>query len=155
MFKVNVESLEAYFNFDPGRKKDLEALDQTIRNSAPGLKRHFHAGTPAGDAGMRMQMIGYGRFRYAIKSGKTTPWPVIGVALQKSYISVYFSVARDGAPIVARYAGKLGEVRSGSNYFSFVAFADLNVEVLSSLVVEAAELFKADPDNPVRYKQGG
>jgi hypothetical protein len=155
MFKVDADSLDAYFNFDPARKKDLEALDEAIRTSAPSLRRHFHAGTPHGDAGMRMKMIGYGGFRYAIKSGKTTPWPVIGIALQKSYISVYFSVARDGAPIVAPYAGKLGEARSGSNHFSFVAFADLDVEALSSLLAEAADLVKADPDNPVRYKEGG
>jgi hypothetical protein len=102
-----------------------------------------------------MTMIGYGRFHYAIKSGKTTPWPVVGVALQKSYVSVYFSVARDGAPIVAAYAGKLGALRSGRNNFSFVAFADLNAEVLSSLLAEAADLVAADPDNPVRYKRGG
>ena len=136
MFKVDADSLDAYFNFDPARRKDLEGLDEAIRTSAPSLKRHFHAGTPAGEAGMRMRMIGYGRFRYAIKSGKTTSWPVIGVALQKNYISVYFSLARDGAPIVAAYADKLGAVRSAGD-------------------TEAADLFRAAPDNPMRYKQGG
>jgi hypothetical protein len=155
MFKVDVDSLDAYFNFDPARKRDLEALDRTIQTSAPSLERHFHAGTPAGDAGMRMKMIGYGRFRYAIKSGKTTFWPVIGVALQKNYISVYFSVGRDGAPIVASYAGKLGAVRSADDNFSFAAFDDLNVAALSSLLAEAADLIRADPENPVRYRQGG
>jgi len=100
MFRVDVDSLEAYFDFDPKRKAELVKLDRVIRKSAPALKRHFHAGTPAGSAGMRMKMIGYGRFQYAIKSVKTSPWPVIGVALQKNYISVYVAVRKNGRPLV-------------------------------------------------------
>ena len=149
MFRVEADSLEAYFGFDPARTAELE-----LRNAAPGLKCHFHAGTPAGEAGMRMKMIGYGRFQYAIKSGKTTPWPVIGVALQKNYVSVYLAVTRNGKPLVSCYAGKLGELRSGGNNFSFEKFTDLNAQILGALVAEAATIFRADKENPVRYMQG-
>ena len=90
MFRVTADSLGAYLDFDPERKPDLVKLHKLMAKTAPALKRYFHKGTPAGEAGMRMKMIGYGRFRYAIKSGKTTEWPVIGVALQKNYISVYY-----------------------------------------------------------------
>jgi hypothetical protein len=124
-----------------------------MREAAPTLKRHFHQGTPAGDAGMRMKMIGYGRFRYAIKSGKTTSWPVIGVALQRNYISVYLSIPKDGAPIAQSYAGRLGELRMGRNNFSFEKFENLKIKALSSLLAEAANIFESDGDNPVRYKQ--
>jgi len=103
---------------------------------------------------MRMKMIGYGKFRYAIKSGKSTDWPVIGVALQKNYISVYVTVTRQGEPIVSRYAGKLGELRTGGNNFSFERFDDLEQDAVSSLVAEVAGIFKGDPENPVRYMQG-
>ena len=104
MFRVTADSLKAYLDFDAVRKADLVRLHELVRKAAPGLRRYFHQGTPAGEPGMRLKMIGYGRFQYAIKSGKTTPWPVIGVALQKSYISVYVAVTRCGAPIVpARY----------------------------------------------------
>jgi hypothetical protein len=124
-----------------------------MRKAAPTLKRHFHQGTPAGDAGMRMKMIGYGRFRYAIKSGKTTSWPVVGVALQRNYISVYLSITKDGAPIAQSYAGRLGELRMGRNNFSFEKFENLKIKALSSLLAEAANIFESDGDNPVRYKQ--
>jgi hypothetical protein len=153
MFRVTADSLAAYLDFDPTRKSDLEKLDAVMRKTAPALKRHFHQGTPAGDAGMRMKMIGYGKFRYAIKSGKTTSWPVVGVALQKNYISVYLSITKDGAPIAQSYAGRLGELRMGRNNFSFEKFDDLNSEALSSLLAEAADIFKSDGDNPVRYMQ--
>ena len=155
MFRVDVDSLEAYLAFDPARTGELEELHALIRKSAPGLTRHFHAGTPAGEAGMRMKMIGYGRFQYAIKSGKTTSWPVIGVALQKNYISVYLSVTRGRKSLVSCYAGKLGELRSGGNNFSFEKFSDLNASAAGSLFTEAADIFKADRENPVRYMQGG
>jgi hypothetical protein len=154
MFRVDVDSLDAYFDFDPQRKPDLVKLDGVIRKSAPTLKRHFHAGTPAGSAGMRMKMIGYGRFQYAIKSGKTSPWPVIGVALQKNYISVYMAARKNGRPLVQSYAGRLGALRSGNNNLSFESFDELNVAELSKLFADAAAIFAADPENPVRYMQG-
>jgi hypothetical protein len=153
MFRVTADSLAAYLDFDPARKSNLEKLDAVMRKAAPALKRYFHQGTPAGDAGMRMKMIGYGRFRYAIKSGKSTSWPVVGIALQKNYVSVYLSITKDGVPIVQSYAGRLGELRIGRNNFSFEKFDDLNIKALSSLLAEAANMFKSDPDNPVRYRE--
>ncbi len=154
MFRVDVDSLDAYFDFDPKRTPELVKLDRVIRKSAPSLKRHFHAGTPAGSAGMRMKMIGYGKFRYAIKSGETTSWPVIGIALQKNYISVYIALTKGGQPLLRGYVGKLGELRSGGNNFSFETFDDLNTAQLSNLFADAASIFKSDPENPVRYMQG-
>jgi hypothetical protein len=155
MFRVNADSLQEYLDFDPNRKPDLLKLDKLMRAAAPALKRYFHQGTPAGEAGMRMKMIGYGKFRYAIKSGKTAEWPVIGVALQKNYISVYVAVTNAGSPLVPSYAGRLGELRSGGNNFSFEKFDDLTAASVSALFSEAARIFEADPNNPVRYMRGG
>lgn len=154
MFQVHADSLETYFGFDPRRRGELERVDGLIRQAAPLLSRYFHAGTPAGEAGMRMKMIGYGQFRYAIKNGKQVSWPVIGLALQKNYISLYFAVTLDGLPIVAFYAGRLGALRAGRNNFSFERFSDLDAAALEALVARSAEIFEAEPDNPVRYKQG-
>src|SRR5262249_32934915 len=100
MFRVDVDSLQAYLAFDPKRKRDLLKLHAAISKAAPGLKRHFHAGTPEGHAGMRFKMIGYGRYHYTAGTGEKVAWPVIGVALQKNYISVYVSVTKNGKSIV-------------------------------------------------------
>jgi len=153
MFQVHADSLASYLSFDPERRQDLEKLDALIREAAPDLRRYFHKGTPAGEAGMRMKMIGYGKFSYAIRSGKSTPWPVIGVALQRHYISVYASVTKDDVPIVRLYEGTLGESRMGRNNFSFGRFADLNAASVFELCREIAKVFRTDPLNPVRYKQ--
>ena len=90
MFRVDVDSLEAYFAFDPKREGDLRRLDALISKAAPSLKRHFHKGTPAGEPGMCFKMIGYGKSFYHATTGEKVEWPVVGVALQKNYISVYF-----------------------------------------------------------------
>ena len=154
MFQVKAYSLQAYLDFDPARKADLLRLHDLTRTSAPALKRYFHKGTPAGEAGMRMKMIGYGKFRYAVKSGGTVEWPVIGVALQKNYISIYIAITKADKPIVASYAGRLGEKRVGRNNFSFERFDELQTASASSLFAEAARIYETDPENPVRYMQG-
>lgn len=152
MFKVDAASSKDYMSFDPARKPDLAGLDALIRRTTPKLTPHFHAGTPAGDAGMRMKMLGYGKSSYTTKAGKTTPWPVIGVALQKSYISIYVAVRRNGMPITARYAGRLGELRMGENNFSFEKLDDLDIEVLKALLLEAQKIFMEDPIYEARRK---
>src|SRR5579859_1289641 len=154
MFRVTADSLKAYLDFDPERKSDLVKVHKLMTKAAPSLKRHVHKGTPAGEAGMRMKMIGYGKLRYAIKSGETVEWPVIGVALQKNYISVYVTMTKAGKPLASTYRGKLGELRMGGNNFSFVRFDDLKPTALSALFAEAARIFRKDPENPVRYMQG-
>lgn len=141
MFRVDVESLTDYFNFDPERKIDLEQLDKLIKKSAPGLKRYFHRGTPEGEPGMRFKMIGYGRFHYLARNGKRVEWPAVGVALQRNYISVYLSITKDDAPLVQSYAGKLGEFRVGFNNFSFRRYEELNARVASTLFAEAEHFF--------------
>jgi|SRR5579872_1663401 len=145
MFKVEVNSLTDYLNFDLNRKSDLQKLDKLIRASAPGLKRYFHRGTPAGQLGMRFKMIGYGKLQYVARSGQSVDWPAVGVALQKHYISVYLSLVKRGVPLLANYSGKLGEVRCGRNNFSFTAYENLDVERLTSLISEAEKIFESDP----------
>jgi hypothetical protein len=145
MFRVDVNSLKDYLDFDLKRKSDLHNLDLLIRRSAPGLKRYFHSGTPPGEPGMRFKMIGYGKFQYVARNGQYVDWPAVGVALQKNYISVYLSVMKDGAPLIRFYSSKLGQLRVGRNNFSFRTYEDLDVLLLASLFAEAEQIFQSDP----------
>jgi hypothetical protein len=144
MFRVETDTLEGYLDFDPKRKPDLQKLDIVIRKSAPGLKRYFHAGTPAGEPGMRFKMIGYGKFQYLARAGKYVDWPAVGVALQKNYISVYLSVMKAGASLIQSYSGKLGELKVGRNNFSFRTYEDLDGRLLACLFAEADQIFNSD-----------
>ena len=154
MFRVDVETLEAYFAFDPKREADLRRLDALISKAAPSLKRYFHKGTPAGEPGMRFKMIGYGKSFYHATTGEKIEWPVVGVALQKNYISVYFAVTKRGAAVTDPYAGRLGELRMGRNNFSFERFDDLDLSSAAALFSEAAQVFDAEPDNVSETMRG-
>ena len=70
------------------RKSDLEALDMLIRDTASKLGRWFYAGASEGQPDMRMSLVGYGSFRYEMKSGERLVWPIVGVALQKNYMTL-------------------------------------------------------------------
>lgn len=150
VFKVTADNLQSYFNFDPDRTSDLRKLDGLLKKAAPTLKRYFHQGTPVGEPGMRFKMIGYGKFNYLARSGQQVEWPVVGVALQKSYISVYLSITKNGVPLVQSYAGRLGELRMGNNNFSFVKFEDLELPAVSSLFAEAEKLFGSVPGDRIQ-----
>jgi hypothetical protein len=141
MFKVDVDNLDAYFKFDSQRKRDLDGLDSLINKAAPKLKRYFHAGTPAGQPGMRFKMIGYGPYYYASRTGVRVLWPAIGVALQKNYVSAYIAVQKNGRPIIDFYAGSLGELRTGNCNFSFDSFDKLNTQALTAMLAEIQDLF--------------
>ena len=123
-----MDSVEAYLAFDPARRDDLEALGRLIE-AATGLNRYFHAGTPAGQPGMRFRMIGYGR----TLSERGVEWPAIGVALQKNYLSVYLPAAA-----LEPYRGRLGALRMGQGNFSFVRLQDLAVEAVDEMLRTAS-----------------
>jgi len=152
MFQVTAANVEQYLDFDPTRRAELVAFDDLMVANAPQLERHFHAGTPAGEPGMRFKMIGYGRFQYPTSSGKLVAWPVVGLALQKNYISVYLSVSKEAAPLLDSYASSLHALRTGRNNFSFDKLQDIRRSVLEALIVEAAAIVAADPGNPARFR---
>ncbi|HZZ24781.1 MAG TPA: hypothetical protein VFE60_20340 [Roseiarcus sp.] len=122
-------------------------LDALIRKAAPSLKRYFHKGSAAGEPGMRFKMIGYGESFYRATTRENVEWPVVGVALQKNYISVYFAVTKRGAAVTTPYAGRLGELRMGRNNFSFERFDDLDSSTAAALFSEAAQIFAVDQEN--------
>jgi hypothetical protein len=139
MYQVQAESLAEYFASDPARKADLEAFDAAARHNAPALERWFYPGAKAGEPGMQFKLIGYGVTEYRDLPG--TKWPIIGVALQKNYISVYLAIAKpDGALLTEDYRGKLGESRMGRNNFSFKAFGQLDQDSVAALLKAVARL---------------
>jgi hypothetical protein len=141
MFRVDADTLEAYFAFDPKREGDLRRLDALISKAAPSLKRHFHKGTPAGEPGMRFKMIGYGKSFYHATTGEKVEWPVVGVALQKNYISVYFAVTKLGAAVTDPYAGRLGELRMGAT-ISVSKASTIWIHPLLSSLRSGSEIFQ-------------
>jgi hypothetical protein len=136
MFKVDAGSVEEYFRFDPMREDDLRAIDELILNAAPSLSRWFVPGTPPGQPGMTMTMIGYGQYEYTVKnSSVAVTWPVLGLALQKNYISLYANVDSSGAPFVCGYADRLGRARvSSKGVVTFSGRSDVDLRMLAEMI---------------------
>ncbi|KAA0021094.1 DUF1801 domain-containing protein [Antrihabitans cavernicola] len=141
MFRVTAASVDEYFAFDAVREADLRAVDAIIRSAAPSLNRWFVGGTPAGEPGMAMSMIGYGQFHYTVKSSTVrVAWPVVGLALQKSYFSVYISAvditARDGdRPFTTTYPHSIGSVNiSPTGALRFARAADVDSHKFSTMI---------------------
>jgi len=155
MFRVEAVSRSEYLAAAGGRGSDLERLDLVIREGAPSLEVWFYDVGPD-EPGMTFKMLAYGRFSYRPRkdAGALVDWPVIGIAVQKNYSSVYLSVTKDDRPVLDLYRAQLNCTRSGRNNFSFETFDQLDRAALGNLVEEVARIYAEDPDNPVRYKQG-
>jgi hypothetical protein len=140
MFKVPAGSVEEYFRFDPAREDTLRELDAVIRAAAPALSRWFVPGTPPGGPGMTMTMIGYGQYRYTVESSPApVTWPVLGVALQKNYLSFYCSAYRDDSPVSCAYAGRLGRARvSAKGVVTFANTGDIDLQAFAEMVTAIA-----------------
>jgi hypothetical protein len=151
MFKVQANTLDEYFNADPTRKDDLQAFDELIRETVPSLGRWFYAGAQDGKAGMRMNLIGYGAFQYEMTSGERVEWPIIGLALQKNYMTLYTSVIKGGARIMDQHKGRLGELRTGQNNFSFVTFCQLDKDAVVALLRDIGGTVRQDPIGSLEY----
>jgi hypothetical protein len=151
MFNVQANTLDEYFNADRTRKGDLQTFDTLIRETIPSLERWFYTGAPAGKPGMRMKLIGYGAFQYEVKSGERVEWPIICLALQKNYITLYTSVVKNGVHIIDQYKDLLGELKTGRNNFSFVTFGQLDHNAVVALLKDIGETVQQDPIGSVQY----
>ena len=136
MFKVVASTLEEYFAFDPARKADLQSVDEAIRQAAPSLKRWFVSGSLARGPGMKMLMIGYGRFTYLVQaSSQPIVWPIVGLALQKNYMSFYCAAKRSGGPFTAEHKNRLGAVSfSKTGVINFRSATDFNRPALAEML---------------------
>lgn len=113
---------------DEPRKSDIQALHNLIEKTAPKLKPHIQTG-----------MIGYGSYHYVYASGKEGDWPVIALASQKNYISLYV-MATDGKQYLAeKYKKKLPKANIGKSCVRFKKLEDVNLDVLRELIKEGSK----------------
>ena len=100
MFKaVKATTIEEYIDsIEEPRKSEIIELDKFIHKVTPTLSPHFAS-----------NMIGYGSFHYKTKSGREGDWPIISLASQKNYISIYICSIKDGKYLVETYGNKFGQ----------------------------------------------
>ncbi len=132
------------------RRADLETIDEVIAQAAPGLKRQLLGGPS-------ITMIGYGESDWQRPSGRGV-WPLVGMASQKQYISLYVAAERDGVAFADHYREALGRTNNGKNCIRFRTAADIDLDVLAQTVRRRRALGRGpDPHArpQVRLTRGG
>jgi hypothetical protein len=137
--KINAKTFEEYFVLSGKHEADLRTLDALIREHAPSL-----APLPSIAMG-ESTILGYGSFVYKPKSSKTEQtWPIIALASQKNYISLYACAVIDGEYVAEKYKERLGNVNCGKSCIRLKRLDDIHQDGLVAML----------KDIEVRYKNG-
>ncbi|MFV5692723.1 DUF1801 domain-containing protein [Flavobacterium sp. LT1R49] len=129
MFAKNeAKSVEEYLlNVPEDRKKDFDFLHDFIQKAVPNLKPHFAS-----------NMIGYGSFYYLDSKKQKKDWPIIALANQKNYISIYVCVVIEDKCAAEKYKQELGKLSMGIGCIRLKKIEDINLETLK-IVLKLAE----------------
>ena len=79
-------------------------------------------------------MPGYGSFKYKNNKKEVLDWPIIALASQKNYISLYVCAIEGGEYIAEKYKGDLGKVNVGRSCIRFKKIEDLNLKTLEKVI---------------------
>lgn len=132
---VNAATPEEYLDqIDEPRKSEMLRLHALIRKAVPKL-------APAMNAGM----IGYGSYHYKYASGREGDWPIIALASNKQYISVYVCAADGEMYVAERYKDELPKASIGKSCIRFKRISDIDLDVLEGIVKTGARLMTAKP----------
>lgn len=128
MFKpVKAATVKEYFDALPSeRKETMEFMHKFILDNAPSLKSNFIYNMP-----------GYGIFKCRNYKKEIIDWPIIALASQKNYISLYICAVDGGEYIAEKNKKNLGKVSVGKSCIRFKKISDLNLDTLKKVIVLA------------------
>ena len=138
MQKIATSPDEHLAAFDGVEGETMAALDAIISRALAGRSRTVWEGTFWG--GTEQHIIGYGDINQPRPKGPEVEWFAVGLARQKHHYSIYVNAAENGRYLVASYADRLGKVKVGAASIGFKELTDVNVEVLTELLLRANEL---------------
>lgn len=129
MFKpTSATTIKEYIDLIPEpRKSEIKKLDEFIKKTVPTLKPVF-----------AINMLGYGMFHYKSKSGREGDWPIIALASQKNYISVYVCAVENGKHVAESYKKELPKASIGKSCIRFKKVENIDLGVLKTILQKAA-----------------
>jgi hypothetical protein len=110
------------------RRSEVAKLHAFIRKTVPKLAPVIQGG-----------MIGYGPFHYRYASGREGDACRIGLASNKTAISLYACGADERGYVAERYKKKLPKANIGKSCVRFKKMADLDLAALKELLRETAK----------------
>ena len=126
--KNDARSVEEYLLMVPdNRKKDIDFLHDFIQKAVPKLQPYFAS-----------NMIGYGSFYYLDSKKQKRDWPIIALANQKNYITIYVCAVVEDKAAAEKYKKELGKLSKGISCIRFKKMEEINLETLK-IVLKLAE----------------
>lgn len=119
-------------------RQDMMALDAAISETMAGLPKTLFEGKFWG--GSDQEIIGYGTYTYRRSDKRQVEWFVVGLALQKSYISVYISAVEGREYVAEKYGREVGKVKVGKSSISFTSLDHIDLDTLLAIVAKARAL---------------
>lgn len=127
--RIHAATREEYFANAGQREPELRRLDALIQRAAPSFAPTLVSMASGG------VMLGYGLMPYRTKStNQPTEWPVIALAAQKNYLSLYVSAVQDGRYVAELYQDNLGKVSCGKSCIRFKKLDDLNLNTVQDML---------------------
>ncbi len=120
------------------QRDDMVTLDSVIAKVMAGETRVLYEGRFWG--GSDQEIIGYGTMTTTRSDKRTVEWFLVGLALQKHYISVYVSAVEDREYLSEKYGKDLGKVKVGKSSISFKSIDDIDLDKLAALVQRARDI---------------
>ena len=105
------------------KRSDLTRLDALIRRTVPSFEA-FMAGN----------MIGYGKYHYRYESGREGDSCRVGLAGNKSGISLYVTCVDEGGWLAEQWKHRLGKADVGKSCIRFKRLSDLDLDALTNVL---------------------
>lgn len=130
MFKpIQATNVKDYLASVPEERKEaMLFFHQFIQAAAPNLKSHF-----------AINMLGYGSFPCKNYKKENINWPIIALANQKQYLSIYVCALEKGEYLAEKYKEGLGKVSVGKSCIRFKKLSDVHLPALKKILKLAAK----------------
>ena len=125
MFAKNAaSSVKEYLSLVPAdRRKEIDLLHDFIQKAVPKLTPYFAS-----------NMIGYGSFYYLDSKKQKKDWPIISLANQKNYITIYVCTIIIDKVAAEKYKKDLGKLTKGITCIRFKKIEEINLDTLKTVL---------------------
>jgi len=125
MFAKNAASLvEEYLSPVPAdRRKEIDFLHRFIQKAVPKLIPYFAS-----------NMIGYGSFYYLDSKKQKKDWPIIAMANQKNYVTIYVCTLITDKAAAEIYKKELGKLNKSITCIRFKKIEEVNLGTLKTVL---------------------
>lgn len=92
-------------------------------------------------------LIGFGKYEYTYKSGRSGTWFLTGFSPRKQNLSIYII---NGLTAENERLAKLGKHKIGKGCLYVKQLENINIDILTELISGAIKRVKEDPQNTVK-----